>query len=156
MEPLDSRQLLVRCEVTNRYGDPSVRFVEYGMFRLWQYMMTNKHGLVVHGLALSLWLLEDEWRTQSPVLQSAAPVEPVTRLSIAVYEAETGMCNTMQRFVPDDQVDLVRRLLLQRISPETRVAGDFAMEIEGGYAILRDGAVDPTTLGHGLSEFRRG
>ena len=44
------RQLLVRCEITNRDGDPGVRYVEHSLFRLWQYMMANKHGLVVHGL----------------------------------------------------------------------------------------------------------
>ncbi|MFU8815761.1 MAG: hypothetical protein ACNA7W_10475 [Pseudomonadales bacterium] len=150
------RQLLVRCDVTNRDGDPSIRFVEYGVFRLWQYMMANKHGLVVHGLALSLWLPEADWLAQGSVFQSAAAVERVERLSVAVYDADTGVCNTMQRFVPRDQAARVRDLLLQRIAPETRDAGDFAMESEGGYAILRDGAIDPTTLGHGLSEIRRG
>ena len=58
------RQLLVRCEITNRDGDPGVRYVEHSLFRLWQYMMANKHGLVVHGLAVCLWLPEQEWQAQ--------------------------------------------------------------------------------------------
>jgi hypothetical protein len=147
------RQLLVRCEVTNREGDPSVRFVEYGVFRLWQYMMASKHGLVVHDLGVSLWMPEQDWQAQRH--RTAANVEAVQRLSFAIYDRVTGLCNTMQRFVPHDHADQVRDLLLQRISAEVRDAGDFAMDVEPGRAIARDGAIDPASLGHGLSEFRR-
>ncbi|MEQ8486005.1 MAG: hypothetical protein RIB46_16730 [Pseudomonadales bacterium] len=148
------RQLLVRCEITNRDGDPGIRFVEHNLFRLWQYMMANKHGLVVHGLAVCLWLPEHEWQAQGEIFQRAGEVEEVHRLSFAIYDRATGLCNTMQRFVPANDADRVRELLLQRISPEARAEGDFAMEMEGGRAVIRDDLVDPASLGHALSEIR--
>jgi hypothetical protein len=148
------RQLLVRCEVTNRDGDPSVRFVEHNVFRLWQYMMANKHGLVVHGLSVSLWLPEQEWQSQGEIFQRSGAVESVHRISFAIYERATGLCNTMQRYVPAADADKVKDLLLQRIPHEIRVEGDFAMEMEAGRAVIRDDVVDPATLGHALSEMR--
>lgn len=148
------RQLLVRCEITNRDGDPGVRFVEHNVFRLWQYMMANKHGLVVHGLAVCLWLPEHEWQSQSEIFQRAGEVEEVNRLSFAIYDRATGLCNTMQRFVPAGETERVKELLLARISPEARLEGDFAMELEAGRAVIRDDVVDPATLGHALSEIR--
>ena len=148
------RQLLVRCEITNRDGDPGVRFVEHNVFRLWQYMMANKHGLVVHGLSVSLWLPEQEWQAQGQLFQRAGAIEAVHRISFAIYERATGLCNTMQRYVPADDVDTVKELLLQRIPSEVRTEGDFAMEIEAGRAVIRDDVVDPATLGHALSEIR--
>jgi hypothetical protein len=148
------RQLLVRCEVTNRDGDPSVRFVEHNVFRLWQYMMANKHGLVVHGLSVSLWLPEQEWDLQGEIFQRAGTVESVHRISFAIYERATGLCNTMQRYVPAADSDKVKELLVQRIPPEVRAEGDVAMEIEAGRAVIRDDVVDPATLGHALSEMR--
>jgi hypothetical protein len=148
------RQLLVRCEITNRDGDPGVRFVEHNVFRLWQYMMANKHGLVVHGLSVGLWLPEQEWQAQSEVFQRAGTVELVHRISVAIYERATGLCNTMQRYVPAPDADKVKELLLQRIPPEVRAEGDFAMELEAGRAVIRDDVVDPATLGHALSEMR--
>jgi hypothetical protein len=148
------RQLLVRCEITNRDGDPSVRFVEHNVFRLWQYMMANKHGLVVHGLSMSLWLPEHEWLAQGEIFQRAGCVESVQRISFAIYERATGLCNTMQRYVPATDADKVKELLLQRIAPDVRAEGDFAMELETGRAVIREDVVDPATLGHALSEMR--
>lgn len=150
------RQVLVRCEVTNRDGDPSVRYVEHNVFRLWQYMMANKHGLVVHGLAISLWLPEQEWQSQGEIFQRAGNVELVHRINFAIYESGTGLCNTMQRYVPAGDADRVQALLMDRIAPEVRSAGDCAMELDQGRAVIRDDVVDPATLGHALSEIRPG
>jgi hypothetical protein len=117
-------------------------------------MMANKHGLVVHGLAVCLWLPEQEWQAQGDIFQRAGTMESVHRLSFAVYDRTTGLCNTMQRYVPADDADKVRDLLLARISPDARAEGDFAMELEAGRAVIRDDLVDPASLGHALSEMR--
>jgi hypothetical protein len=81
-------------------------------------------------------------------------VESVQRISFAIYERATGLCNTMQRYVPATDADKVKELLLQRIAPDVRAEGDFAMELETGRAVIREDVVDPATLGHALSEMR--
>ena len=147
------RQLLVRCEITNRRDETSVRFVEHSLYRLWQYMMTNKHRLRVQQASLCLWLPESEWTAQSALFEHAGQFEPVHRLGIALYDEDNGFCNTMQRFVPEADSQRVRGLLLERIPTDARQSGDFAMELEVGYAIAR-GASDLAELGNPLGDAR--
>lgn len=149
------RQLLVRCSVRNRAGETSVRFIEQSLFRLWQYMMSNKHGLQVERVEVSLWLPEQEWQAQHELFQQAGPVEEVKRISFAVYDAGSKLCNTLQRFVLAAEADRVKELLLERLPADVKDAeasGDYAMEVEGGYAVIREDIADLTSLGQPLME----
>lgn len=56
-----NRHSLIRCVVENRDGISSIRFVEQAHYRLWQYMMANKHELMVRDAALCLWLTAREF-----------------------------------------------------------------------------------------------
>ena len=151
------RQLLVRCSVRNRAGETSTRFIEQSLFRLWQYMMSNKHGLQVERVEVSLWLPEQEWQAQHELFQQAGPVEEVKRISFAVYDAGSKLCNTLQRFVLAAEADRVKELLLERLPADVKDAqtsGDYAMEVEGGYAVIREDIADLTSLGQPLMETR--
>ncbi len=151
------RQLLVRCSVRNRSGEASVRFIEQSLFRLWQYMMANKHGIQVERVEVSLWLPEQEWAAQHALFQQAGPVEEVKRISFAVYDAGSKLCNTLQRFVLAAEADRVKDLLLERLPADVKDAGasgDYAMEVESGYAVIREDIADLTSLGQPLTETR--
>ena len=134
------RQLLVRCQVNNRAQQSSVRFVEHSLYRLWQYMMANKHQLRVQQASVCLWLPEAEWEQQARLFERAGEVELVQRLAIAIYDDAHGFCNTTQRFVLEGDSQRVQNLLLARIPDVTRRSGDFAMEVETGYAVARSNA----------------
>ena len=133
------RQVLIRCSVINRDTVCSVRFVEHEHFRLWQYMMANKHDLIVQDTAVSLWLPESEYASNASVFDRAGACEGVTRLTFGVYDRATGLCNTLQRFVPVHETEQVRDLLLRRIPPDLRDSDDFLMEQQRGYAIIKAG-----------------
>ncbi len=90
---------------------------------------------------------------QARIFEHAGPVEPVHRIAIALYDDESRFCNTMQRFVCEQDSELVRDLPLQRIPPTVRRTGDFAMQLELGYAVAR-GAVDLAELGLPLEATR--
>jgi hypothetical protein len=140
------RHVLVRCEVINRDNIASVRFIEQDHFRLWQYMMANKHDLVVQGAAPCLWLPEAEYAANSTLFESAGVCEAVTRLTFAIYDHESGLCNTLQRFVPVDETEHLSELLLRRVSPDIGGSDDFVMEQQRGYAVIKAGA-DASRLG---------
>ena len=146
------RQLLIRCEVTNRNNDASVRFVEHSVYRLWQYMMANKHDIVVNKAAICLWLPDAEWATQSDLFRHAGDTHQVHRISFALYDKDSGLCNTLQRFVPSADSQRVKQLLLRRVPEEVRESGDFAMELDSGHAIVREGLVDLVNLGYALTD----
>ena len=148
------RQLLVRCEVTNRSGESSVRFVEHALFRLWQYMMANKHDILVKNAELCLWLPEAEWRAQSDLFQRAGESHEVHRISFAIFEPVTGLCNTLQRFTASSDSAQLQKILLERIPADLRSTGDFAMELDEGHAIVREGLADLISLGYALTDSR--
>jgi hypothetical protein len=144
------RYVLVRAEVLNRHAVTSIRFVEQNHYRLWQYMMANKHDLIVQKASPCLWLPEAEYAANSRLFDQSGPREDVTRLNFAIYDQDTGLCNTVQRFVPTADADQLRDLLLQRIPDALRASDDFVMEQQCGCAVIRN-AGDPTRLGAPLA-----
>ena len=85
-------------------------------------------------------------RGERHLFDNAGACEAVTRLTFAVYDRASGLCNTLQRFVPIAETDQLSELLLRRISPDVRASDDFAMEQQRGYAVIKPGA-DVTRLG---------
>lgn len=142
------RHVLVRCVIQNRKHEASVRFVEHAHFRLWQYLMANKHDLIVKEGWLCLWLPEKEYEKQGIAFAHAGDVEAVVRLSFAHYDSMTGLCQTTQRFVPAADSDHVRALLIGRISQEVRSAPDFVTRADPGLAVIRSRDLDLATLGN--------
>ena len=57
MVQIDS-QKLIRCHVSSAGGVPSARFIEFEVFKLWQYMMTTKHNLDITDISLCLWVMK--------------------------------------------------------------------------------------------------
>ena len=144
------RHVLVRCVVTNRDGVASRRFVEHDHFRLWQYMMANKHGMTIADPTPSLWMPEAEFAPKAGLFELAGPCDAVTRLTFAVYDQASGLCNTTLRFVPTDETDVVIEVLMQRIPLDVRASDDFMMEQQRGFAIAKASA-DAVRIGATLA-----
>ena len=142
-----NRHSLIRCVVENRDGVSSIRFVEQTHYRLWQYMMANKHELMVRDAALCLWLSAREFTAHENLFSQAGEPEAVDCLSFAIYDEETGFCSTLQRFVPAAESVRVGELLFNRVPPPLRDSDDFAMETARGYAIIRAKGLDLSRLG---------
>ena len=64
-------QKLVRCDVVNRYNESSTRFVALDAFKLWEYLMSHKHGLRVGDPRLCLWVDDDAFRRSASVFERA-------------------------------------------------------------------------------------
>ena len=52
------RITLVRCLVRNQQNELSTRYIERSHFRMWQFLMANRHRLTVEQAAVCLWLPE--------------------------------------------------------------------------------------------------
>ena len=137
------RHLLVCCTVTNRSGEESIRYVEQSLYRLWQYMMANKHHILVQDATVCLWLPKDELEVHHQLFRHAGNVAEVHRLSFASYDQHSGICNTRQRFVAAAEVDRVRTLFLNRVPTESKRSGNFAMELEIGHVVVNSELNNP-------------
>ena len=92
---------------------------------------------------------DTEYQGHPALFDQAGPCERVTCLRFAVYDQTTGLCSTLQRFVPTNESEQLRDLLLRRVPPDLRASDDFVMEQQPGFAIIKTG-IDGSRLGSPL------
>ena len=118
--------------VTNRRGETSERFVDHAEFGLWNYLLTQKHGLTVNAHEPCVWVPEYECEQHDNLFAHASFRLPVTRLTHHCYDEHIGITEKRVRFVPSEDLDYVSQLL------EAHFASDrdyVVLDIETGAAI---------------------
>jgi hypothetical protein len=113
--PFLESQKLVRCEVANRHHEASIRFVEIDAFKLWEYLMTSKHGLKVGEPNLCLWIADREYKRNANVFDRAGEVEPVDRIVVDLFDREYGFSQTITRYARSAETDKVIEILRSHI-----------------------------------------
>ena len=146
------RYLLVRCETTNRQQQPSIRFVEHNVFRLWQYTMANKHGLEVRHAKVCLWLPEQQWQHQRSYFEALGANYQVALLRFDLFDSQHQLWERVQRFVPSDESAQVAQRLTRRIPEGLVQAKDMRSQILNGYAVAQGDYANLNTLGRALDE----
>lgn len=135
----------------NRSGAISVRYVEHQNFRLWQYLMANKHHLQVDRASLCLWLATAEWNQQPGYFKAAGNNEAVTLLRFELFDSANAIHDRIQRFAPSAVAQQLQTRLIQRVPQDVRDLPDFGATLVPGWAIVQQPAADLTTLGQALS-----
>jgi len=149
--PPAHRQLLVRCQVLNREREASERFVEQSLFRLWQYMMANRHGLRVETAEVCLWLPGAEWQAREELFSRVGAALPVSRLHLTLYDAEANLTQTVQRFVATERAAALRERLLGHLAGDGRdLHCDLAQH--DGMATLRSDLDDLLQIGYAFED----
>jgi hypothetical protein len=132
---LHQPQKLVRCEVANRYNETSVRFVELGNYRLWEFLMTSRHGLRVQEPALCLWIEQGEYERGAEVFDRAGEVEAVDCIVVDLFDAEYGFSQTITRYARAGESHRVVEVLRSHIPPELRGSESCRIDVVGGRAV---------------------
>ncbi|MFK7915167.1 MAG: hypothetical protein AB8B93_14735 [Pseudomonadales bacterium] len=149
--PIPHRFLLVRCEVENSSGESSLRYVEHNQFRLWQYLMVNRHNIMVHKAGMALWLPQGEWQERAELFDRAGASEVVMRLHLEIFDPQTGLCDVVQRFVPEADLDLVSAKL-EAMLPATELEHEQCIKtVETGQSVIRQDSVALDGLGRRLT-----
>ena len=132
--PVDDNQrhLLMHCEVTNRRGETSERFVDHAEFGLWQYLLKQKHHLAVSASEPCIWVPDEQCRQHDKLFAHAAFQMPVCRLTHQSYDERTGVTEKRMRFVPSADLDYVSDLLEQNFAIHREFV---VLDIEAGEAI---------------------
>ncbi|MCK4951074.1 MAG: hypothetical protein KAS48_04590 [Gammaproteobacteria bacterium] len=134
MVPIDS-QKLIRCSVSSQDGIPTTRFIEVEVFKLWHYMMTNKHGLSVSGLSLCLWVNEEEFRQKEKLYTKSGEVETVHRIVVAIFDSKNGFSHMTSRYALDHDVNKVKSILLSHMPKNFANKESFEVETFPGRVI---------------------
>ncbi len=135
LSPFYESQKLVRCQVVNRYQETSTRFIEIGAFKVWEYMMTNKHGLKVGEPSLCLWVDDSEYENNANVFDRAGEVEKVNRIVVELFDQEYGFSQTTMRYARTSETDQVLTILRSHIPDELRGSEACSIDIISGRVV---------------------
>lgn len=130
-------QKLVRCQVVNRYQEASVRFVEIGAFRLWEYLMTNKHGLSVSEPTLCLWIDENDYQRSARVFDRAGEIEYVDCIAVDLFDPEYRFSQTIFRYVRTAESEQVIEILRSHIPRELSNPDTCRIDVISGRVVQR-------------------
>lgn len=128
-------QKLVRCEAVNRYRETSVRFVELDAFRLWEYLMTHKHGLRIGAPRLCLWIDGREYEDNSNVFDRAGEAEPVDRVVVDLFDREYRFSQSIVRYARHAEAGRLVDILRSHIPPGQYAEEDCRIETVPGRAV---------------------
>ena len=133
--PLHESQKLVRCEVVNRRQESSVRFIEIDAFKLWEYLMTAKHGLKVGQPSICLWIHDNEYQRNASVFERTGEVEPVNRLVVDLFDREYGFSQTITRYARAGETDKVLSILRSHIPTDLCGSEACNIDVVGGQVV---------------------
>ena len=108
-------QKLIRCSVSSQDGIPTARFIEVEVFKLWHYMMKNKHGLGISDISLCLWVNEEEFKQKEELYTRSGKVDSVHRIVISIFDSRNGFSHMTSRYVLDQDVNKVKSILLSHM-----------------------------------------
>jgi hypothetical protein len=149
MQRLDDKKKLVKCWMVNPSGEGRHRFVELENFRLWEYLVTTKHGMTIQDVSVCLWLSEPHFQYNRNLFEHAGSVSEVDQVTIERYDPNYKFCNLIHRYgLSDETEDLVARLKAH-IKAQGPDVGDWQMTITRGRGIEPDVGelVEPIALG---------
>ncbi len=150
IHPYQESQKLIRCRVSSEKNPPSTRYIELENYKMWEYMVTTKHELTVDtDLSLCLWVHEEEYLRNSDVYSRAGVVSPVNRLLILINDESHGYYYSASRYVPLEETDKVKKILLSHTSRSQRDDEFTNIEAVPGYTIEQKSHTeeDPLVLG---------
>lgn len=142
---------LIRCLGVNGEGHASTRYVEIECFRLWRYLMSERHGFEITDIALCLWLDAGTFERQAEVFARAGEVSPVTRLEAIIYDDCHHFDLVVNRFVPSEDARRMRGVIESHV-PDDIISGDrFELLSYPGMAVERNQPLDLNHFVLGLS-----
>ena len=128
---------LVRCEVLNRYNETSTRFVVLEAFKLWEYLMQQKHGLRVGKPELCLWLDNEAYERGAAVFDRAGKVEPVNRIAVDLFDTEYGFSQTITRFTRASETIQLLEILRSHIPAPLNDSDACTITVTDGQAVQK-------------------
>ena len=87
-------QKLIQCHLARAGSAQQTRFIEFELFKLWQYMMQTKHGFEESDLTMCLWVPVDEFNTRAKLYERIGAVDEVTRLTSTIFDERHQAAST--------------------------------------------------------------
>jgi hypothetical protein len=143
-------QKLIRCQLS-RGGAIQTRFIEFELFKLWQYMIQSKHGFEVSDLTMCLWLTKDEFMSRVNLYERIGDVESVTRLTVTIFDERHGFTHVSHRYAPEAEAETVQNVLLSHVPESVSSSKNFALSVTEGRTVVKGQVSGLSEISLGLS-----
>jgi hypothetical protein len=146
---VEEKRKLVRCWMVNPAGEGRWRFVELEAFRLWEYVMSHKHGMTIDNLSMCLWVPDSLFQQNSAMFKEAGTVTPVNQVTIERYDPNYGFYHLIQRYCLAEDTDEMIRRLRGHIAQQTGSETGWGLHTTEGWGIEPNVGelVEPVALG---------
>ena len=104
-------QKLIRCFLSSLGGSETVRYIEFELFKLWQYMMITKHGFQISDMTCACGSMNNNFRKKK-VCTAAAARSRMSAGSLFPFYKENGFTHITNRYVPVEETERMRGILL--------------------------------------------
>lgn len=141
---------LVKCWMVNREGAGRHRFVELEMFRLWEYLVTHKHGMRIEQSRLCLWVSKAQYDRYRRLFAHARAVSAVNQVTVERYDHRYRISNFMRRYCLDAETNELTTRLERYLRESGHGPGDWNLEVTEGRGIepeVDDLEEEPLALG---------
>ncbi len=146
-------QKLVHCLTRNQNEETRSRLVELDSFKLWEYLMSTKHGLKIEQPSLCLWLHKDEYARKEHIYSGAAKINPVNRVVVSIFEELYSFSQIINRFAHEEDTDHLVEVLEGHMQGRLDKGDDCELMVVPGYCVELWQHQDATALNIGLSGF---
>jgi len=130
-------QKLVQCFTENDAGEQRMRLVEMENFRLWEYMMTTKHGLKILEPEPCLWIHQGDFERKQDIFSHAPSVRPVNRVVLSIYDEAYGFSHFVNRFVCAQDTEQLIEILKNHMQVRVDKGDECEVVVVEGYCIQR-------------------
>ena len=146
---LEEKRKLVRCWMVNPEGEGRWRFVELEAFRLWEYVMTHKHGMTIGDLSMCLWLPDSLFQENRAMFKEAGTVTPVNQVTIERADPNYGFVHLIQRYCLAEDTEEMLRRLRSHIAKHSHAEGSWDVRTTEGWGVEPNVGelIEPVALG---------
>jgi hypothetical protein len=142
LSPYNETEKLIRCNVTNRYNEQSIRLIELSSFQLWEYLMTHKHGARISDVTLCLWLSSQEFEDHESIYSRAGEAEAVNRVVVDLFDEEYGFSNPVIRYVRASETEQIKKILTSHLPEAIRNSDNCGIYTHEGFSIIQHQHID--------------
>lgn len=130
-------QKLIHCKVCNPNGETTVRLIEIEMFKMWEFLLRTRHGLLVEEPTLCLWVSESAYEENSGIFEHAGEVKEVDLIAIHIFDVEYGFTHTIERYSLVDETDQVVKVLTSHIPDDLQNNDVYQVEVIPGLVVMQ-------------------
>lgn len=138
---------LVKCDVVNKKLEKSCRYIKLEKYKMWSYIMEQKHGLSIVKKSLCLWMNTAEYEANSRLFGPGHKKEEVSMIEMMIFDEHNSSTFSITRFVPSETTDKVKEILKGHVNEKVIASDCLEVVVYPGYILSQARDIDKFVCG---------